>query len=116
MAAAFGRREVRICPRCGDIISWIERRTVNGQTYYYAVHYMGRDGSGKKKVRKCYLGPNIYRYVSLTHEFSLRGLVDKKRIIRYLQEIAAALARTELEPEEKEKIKQILKTIEQKIS
>jgi hypothetical protein len=49
-----------ICPKCGEIYAYLEKRTVGSNTYYYAVHI---DGQGKeRKKRKCYLGPKNYIY------------------------------------------------------
>jgi len=76
----------RICPRCGNPYSYIEKRVVRGRTYYYAVHYIG---SGKdRKTKKCYLGAEIYEYVNRLHGnmVMLRGLILMNPI-EYLQEI-----------------------------
>ena len=62
---------VVVCPRCGQPISYIEKHRRNGHVYYYAVHYLGYerapDGRVVKRLRKCYLDPDIYSYVSSTH-------------------------------------------------
>jgi len=50
------------CPVCGRPVSWIEKRKVGEQVYYYAVHYLGKDAAGKRRVEKCYLGPKQYIY------------------------------------------------------
>jgi len=76
----------KICPRCGLKYSYIERRKVGNQTYLLAVHYL-KMGS-RRKIKKCYLGPeDKYIYVSRLHEFSLRGPVDKKRVLKYLRSL-----------------------------
>ena len=85
--------EIRICPRCGLPYSYIERRSVGGRVYLYAVHiYKAKEGGKvKRRVRKCYLGPeDSYEYVSKLHEregIVLRGLADRQRIIKYLDAI-----------------------------
>ena len=74
-----------ICPRCGQPYSYVETREVRGKVYYYAVHYY-KEG-GKRRVRKCYLGPEYYDYVTRTHEregLILRGLTTTDRVIGYL--------------------------------
>ncbi len=74
--------EKPLCPRCGNPISWYEKRRVGNQTYIYAVHYLG-----KKKVRKCYLGPlGSYEYVSRTHVregLSFYGPLNENRLLEY---------------------------------
>jgi len=59
------------CPRCGQPVSYIEKHRRNGHVYYYAVHYLGYerapDGRVRKRLRKCYLGPEAYTEVSRTH-------------------------------------------------
>jgi len=82
-----------LCPRCGGKVSWLEKRRVGGNTYYFAVHEW-REG-GKRRIRKCYLGPDTYIYVSVTHEkdtgLIFHGLVDKKRAVKYLEDIVEYL-------------------------
>ena len=82
------------CPRCGGLISWLERRKVGSQTYVYAVHYKGYDvveGKIRKRVKRCYLGPeDRYRYVTMLHikeGLILKGLVEDKRWFEYLEAI-----------------------------
>jgi hypothetical protein len=48
------RRE-RICPVCGQKISYIERKKIHEKFYLYCVH-VKREG-GKRKTKRCYLGP-----------------------------------------------------------
>jgi len=81
-----------VCRRCGRQVSWIEAKKKGDQVYYYAVHYSGyvKDSSGKirKKVTKCYLGPQEYVYVSKLHEnlgLTLRGAIDSGRASQYLK-------------------------------
>ena len=93
------KRTLPICPRCGEPYSWIEERKIGNNVYYYAVH-VKKVGS-KRKVKKCYLGPEIYRYVTKTHSregLALKGLVDPDRVIHYLDTIIAYISTIPLEP------------------
>jgi len=84
---------VIMCPRCGKVVSWIQRAKVGGRVYLYAVHEE-RSG-GKRRRRRCYLGPSDgYEYVSRLHnEFdSLRGLGTSpdyvhERNLQYLSDL-----------------------------
>jgi hypothetical protein len=81
-------REIqKICPRCGEPYRWIYRENIHGRSYLYAVHeYV--DENGRKRRRKCYLGPEgNYEYVSATHDLEFYGLTKEDRYIRYLEEI-----------------------------
>jgi len=107
----------KVCPRCGLKYSYIERRSVGDQVYLYAVHYL--KVKGKRKVRKCYLGPeSSYIYVSKMHEFTLRGPLDKLRILNYLDAILnlLVLEREKLGEETRkkvvEKLKRAIKSLE----
>ena len=92
-----GKKEKMICPRCGRPIDWIEKANRNGRVYYYAVHYLGStsvNGKLKKKVKKCYLGPEEYVYVTRTHAkegLVLKGLPEQYRTIEYLRELLASI-------------------------
>ena len=97
----------RICPRCKLPFSYLERRRdrSTGKVYYYVVHYEGytRTSSGKirKKVRKCYLGPDYYDYGSRTHEeegLVLRGMLYHDRVFVYLDALIGYLGRVRLDP------------------
>jgi hypothetical protein len=86
------------CPRCGQSVSYIEKHRRNGHVYYYAVHYLGYerapDGRVVKRLRKCYLGPDIYSYVSSTHGdlgLTFRGLAERGRELEYLEGLVRAL-------------------------
>jgi len=76
-----------ICPRCGQPFRWIYSETIHGRAYLYAVHeYV--DENGRKRRRKCYLGPaDSYEYVSKTHDLEFYGMTKDDRYIRYLEEI-----------------------------
>ena len=86
------------CPRCGQPISYMERHRRNGHVYYYAVHYLGYerapDGRVVKRLKKCYLGPDLYSYVSGTHgdlDLTFRGLAERGRELEYLEGLIRAL-------------------------
>jgi hypothetical protein len=77
----------KVCPKCGQPYSYIEEIDIGGRLYLYAVHYV-KDESGKRKKKRCYLGPKDgYEYVSKTHEIIFYGLDRQDRYIRYLEEI-----------------------------
>ena len=112
----------RICPRCGQPISWVETFRKGGHTYYVAVHYQGyyKDSSGKirKKVRKCYLGPDIYDYGSRTHTdlgLTLRGAIEERRVIAYLDAFISSLLSANVEKETLEKILNKLKNLTEEL-
>jgi len=100
-----------VCPRCGQPISYIERQRRGNRFYYYAVHYEGYertpDGRIRKKVRRCYLGPNAYIEVSKLHAdlgLTLKGLIEEGREKDYMEALAntieARLRDGRLRPEE----------------
>jgi len=104
-------RGVMVCPRCGQPISYIERQRRGNRFYYYAVHYEGYertpDGRIRKKVRRCYLGPNAYIEVSKLHAdlgLTLKGLIEEGRERDYMEAltntIEARLRDGSLRPEE----------------
>jgi hypothetical protein len=77
----------KVCPKCGEPYSYIEEIDIGGRTYLYAVHYV-KDESGKRKKKRCYLGPKEgYEYVSKTHDIIFYGLDREDRYIKYLEEI-----------------------------
>jgi len=102
----------RVCPRCGQPISYIERQRRGNRVYYYAVHYEGYertpDGRIRKKVRRCYLGPD--KYVLTNKVLAVAGLhvkslaqqlmEDRPLVVSQLEELAKAIeekmARTEI--------------------
>jgi len=90
----------KVCPRCGQPFSYIESYAKGSQRYYVAVHYEGYqkvEGKIKKKVRKCYLGPQVYKYVEKLHGLELSGPIDKERFKRYFKGL---LDEVELSPRE----------------
>jgi len=91
-------REVMICPRCGQPISYIERQRRGNQVYYYAVHYLGYergpDDRIHKKVKRCYLGPEAYIEVSKLHAdlgLKLKGLMESGRERYYINALVEAI-------------------------
>jgi len=96
----------RICPRCKRPFSYLERHRdrKTGKVYYYAVHYKGYrrvGGKIKKDVEKCYLGPDLYDYVTLTHGdegLVLRGMLDRGRVLSYLDALIGFLNRVRMDP------------------
>ena len=60
-----------VCPRCGEPISFIERRKIGNRVYLYAVHYYGFERGPRGKVRprlkRCYLGPADSPLVSVSY-------------------------------------------------
>jgi len=97
----------KVCPKCGEPYSYVEEIDIGGRTYLYAVHYV-KDENGKRKKKRCYLGPKEgYEYVSKTHNIIFYGLDRQDRYIRYLEEILRLLGSSEpvsSEPEEFKKI------------
>ena len=96
----MGIERLKICPRCGDAISWIERRQRGDRVYYYAVHCWQQEG--RRRIRKCYLGPQTYEYVTRLHfkeGLILKGLVDKERALEYLETIVNMLESLLQDPE-----------------
>ena len=94
-----------VCPRCGSPISWVEMQRKGGRVYYVAVHYLGCVRVGdrvRKQVRKCYLGPEKYDYVTRLHQdlgIEFRGAVDERRVIYYLDAFMTSLTKIELDKE-----------------
>ena len=91
-------RGVRVCPRCGQPISYIERQKHGNQVYYYAVHYLGYertpDGKIRKKLRRCYLGPAEYKEVSKLHSdlgLTLKGLMNEGRERDYMEALVRSV-------------------------
>jgi hypothetical protein len=81
----------KICPRCGESYSYIEKISIGERSYLYAVHYYV-DENGRRRKRRCYLGPvDGYEYVSKTHDITFYGLDRQDRYIRYLEEILRLL-------------------------
>jgi len=79
--------EKKVCPKCGQPYSYVEEIDIGGRSYLYAVHYV-KDENGKRKKRRCYLGPKEgYEYVSKTHDITFYGLDREDRYIKYLEEI-----------------------------
>jgi hypothetical protein len=66
----MAQSQLEACPRCGEPISFIERRKMGNRVYLYAVHYYGykRDSHGKvrPRLKRCYLGPADSPLVSVS--------------------------------------------------
>lgn len=97
-----GRKPRNVCPRCGGVGGYIERREVDGRFYHYFVH-VERHG-GKRKVRRCYLGASRYEYVERFQNIGLAGLTDEERFERYARNSVEKLP-----PEVLEKLARILR-------
>jgi len=85
------------CPRCHMTIDFLERKRVRGQVYLYAWHYL-RGPDGKRKIKRCYLGPEHYIHGQVTHKpmgIDLKGmgqdLEDIPRYSEYLRNVAKRL-------------------------
>jgi hypothetical protein len=80
----------RACPRCGAEGGYLWSRHVGDHTYYYWVHtsYEG----GRRKVRRCYLGPKSYTYVEKLNPLGLSGALDKDRFQRYARTLLHQLS------------------------
>jgi hypothetical protein len=102
------RRGARICPRCGEPISYVERHRRGERIYYYAVHEYYANGKRVAR-RKCYLGPEVYVHGELFNRLGLAGLVDPKRYVRYLITLLARIDAMNLASEEKEALAEELK-------
>jgi hypothetical protein len=86
------------CPKCGRVIDWVERRVVNGHVYIYAAHVSVVNG--KRKITKCYFGPERYTYATRTHSdmgIELKGMayeIDSgpgSRFLDYINDLANKL-------------------------
>jgi hypothetical protein len=91
-----GLRPGDTCPRCGQPISFVERRVIRGHVYYYATHVAIVDG--RKRFRKCYLRAEQYTYVTGQHAdlgLQLKGMIQelqgKPRLGGYLNDILRAV-------------------------
>jgi len=107
----MSRETQKICPRCGEPYRWIYRENIHGRSYLYAVHeYV--DENGRKRRRKCYLGPEgNYEYVSATHDLEFYGLTKEDRYIRYLEEITDLFDVDEPVPTDPEEFKKEFENI-----
>jgi len=102
--------ETKLCPRCNEPYSYVEKRVVHDRIYYYAVHI--RIVNDKRKIRKCYLGAKEYYYVKKLHEDSelnLTGIFEKDRYLQYLDQILYSLVHNGLSEEEKNVLKSKLR-------
>ena len=86
--------DVFVCPRCGRPIKRIYARARGDRVYYYAYH-------GKND--ECYLGPELYEYVTRTHsdlKLVLKGGVEPRRKIDYIVTLMESLDVSELSDED----------------
>jgi len=114
--------QLKVCPKCGEPISYIERRRIGGHVYVYAVHYYGYertpDGKVRRKIRRCYLGPEAYTYVSRTLGVQFRGLAagEAGALVDYVEAVARSLEerarRGQLGPEEIGQLEQAARRLE----
>ena len=81
-----------VCPRCGNF-GYLQGLRRGKRTYFYCYHCRIEDG--KRRVWKCYLGPEKYVNVERFQELGLSGLTDKDRFRKYLQNLL-----DRLEPED----------------
>jgi hypothetical protein len=84
------RRE-RICPICGQKISYIERKKIHEKFYLYCVHV--KREAGKRKTKRCYLGPEArlkapppIKIASLSGEEISRPIIEQIEISKELLE------------------------------
>jgi hypothetical protein len=86
------------CPKCGRVIDWVERRVVNGHVHMYAAHVSVVDG--KKRITKCYLGPDRYTNATKLHSdmgIELKGMAYEaggpgSRLTDYINGLASKLS------------------------
>jgi hypothetical protein len=76
-----------ICPR-GEK-GYLEQRRKGSNVYYYAVHVSC--GGGRRKVKKCYLGPKEYIAAERFNRLNLSGLADRDRFKRYILKLLDTL-------------------------
>ena len=94
----------RICPRCGKPYSYTERHKIGNRIYLYAVHYERYERLNnkiKKKVRKCYLGPeNGYEYaVKRLSKEGFLWLKDRQNAMDYLDSLIRYLQACKIDRE-----------------
>ena len=106
----FNVYELKICPKCGKPISYIEEQRKKSNVYYVAVHYLGYE---KPIVKKCYLGPKDYKYVTKQHNFTLHGMIVLEREIEYLKQIINDLKSSQERIERK--LDEIIKILNEKL-
>jgi len=113
--------EVKKCPRCGLPFSYIKARKRGGRVYYYAVHYYGYERVGGrvvKKVRECYLGPEVYEYVTRTHVregLTLKGLIDSDRALYYLDALIKIIPQLKLDKNVRKRLSERFKRLAEEL-
>ena len=99
------------CPRCGRQYEYIEERKQGERVYFYAVH-VEKLPSGKRRVKKCYLGPLVYEYVSKLHNkegLVLKGLLENNRTLEYIETLLNSLLNSSLDPETRKRVAEKLR-------
>jgi len=78
------RRRLDRCPRCGET-GWMESKPLGNQIYLYYVHPIRVEEEGviRRRVRKCYLGPLVYKAAQIANPLGLSGFLDEGRFLRY---------------------------------
>jgi hypothetical protein len=95
------------CPRCGNSYKYTEKRIIAEQTYYYAIH-ITKDETGKKHVRKCYLGAETYIYVKRVHmdsDIKFHGYTVENRYKEYMRDIRDYIERDKAHGENKTRVR-----------
>jgi predicted nucleic acid-binding Zn-ribbon protein len=82
-----------ICPRCGQE-GYLYRKDTQHNVYNYCRHVTWE--GGKRRERKCYLGPDRYINVEKLHNIDLAGCLDHERWFRYAEEAIFQLNREQL--------------------
>jgi len=101
----------KICPRCGERYTYLEKRKIGNNVYLYCVH---ESRKGKKRtVIKHYIGPEVaYIYANTFNEPVIRvrsPLADQLADIKYALEILSHIKGTNRLTERQKKA---IKTIE----
>jgi hypothetical protein len=112
----MGTREMLergVCPRCGQKMTYLERRQIGGNVYLYGVHV--KKEMKKRTVKKCYLGPES-QYINVSHmhrdeNLVLRGLMSYDRAIEYLRRIVEYLRTEKLRDEERNLLSQVTREL-----
>jgi len=80
----------KICPRCGEHYTYIEKRKIGNNVYVYCVHV--HKHNGKRNIKKCYLGPETAYIYANTFNYKIimvrSPLADNSADIKYLAELA----------------------------
>ena len=103
------RKPERICPRCGRPYNWLDRKTIDGRRYLFAVHVI----NGVRK--SCYLGPEDgYVHAARTHPFlqlSAFGASpheELERRLEYIEESFRSLPKLVSTEEDRRRVLEVL--------